>query len=86
MILRLIIAAARWVWGVSPAFYSTPNPPTDGDKFVMAIGAFIDIFALLFVPVVAGVIAAAIRDLREGRGEERTRCDASPHDKKGEHR
>lgn len=74
MILRLIIAATRWMWGVSPAFYSTPNPLTGGDLFVMTIGAFIDIiFALVLVPMVVVVVvavAAAIKGLRRGGGED----------------
>lgn len=49
MILRLIIAFTRWVWGVSPAFV-TP----DSEKWyaLMFFGAFVDIAVVAMLTVV----------------------------------
>ena len=40
MILRLVIAFTRWVWGVSPAFVTADS---EGWYTVMGFGALIDL-------------------------------------------
>ena len=48
MILRLIIAFTRWVWGVSPAFV-TPEQPLGEWVVVLFFGALLDVLALVGV-------------------------------------
>lgn len=45
MIVRLIVAFARWTWGISPAF---PSADTSNEAWVvlMVFGAMIDIVAI----------------------------------------
>ena len=45
MILRLIIAFTRWVWGISPAFI-TPDLNGDGG-LVLGFGTLLDVLALM---------------------------------------
>lgn len=48
MILRLIIAFTRWVWGVSPAFVTADS----GEWYAaMYFGAFIDVAAVVMLTV-----------------------------------
>lgn len=54
MILRLIIAFTRWVWGVSPAFVTPEQPLGDEWGLVLSLGALLDVFALV------GVIGAVV--------------------------
>ena len=53
MILRLIIAFTRWVWGVSPAFVTANS---EGWYTVMIFGTIIDI-------AVIALLTAALIDL-----------------------
>ncbi len=48
MILRLIIAFTRWVWGVSPAFVT---PDSEGWYGVMFFGALVDIAVVIMLTV-----------------------------------
>lgn len=48
MILRLVVAFTRWVWGVSPAFVTADS----GEWFlVMYFGACIDVAAVVILTV-----------------------------------
>ena len=49
MILRLIIAFTRWVWGVSPAFVT---PGSEEWYTAMCFGAVIDIAVVVILTVV----------------------------------
>ena len=48
MILRLITAFTRWVWGVSPAFV-TPEQPLGEFRIVMIFGTMLDVLVLVGV-------------------------------------
>lgn len=47
MILRLIIALARWTWGISPAFIK-PDRINEAYAFTMAFGVIMDIAIVAF--------------------------------------
>ena len=59
MILRLIIAFARWTWGVSPAFV-TPKEPLCGWGFAMMFGVLLDI-SVIFITIMCVVITRQYR-------------------------
>ena len=46
MILKLLIAFYRWMWGISPAFYNIATPISDNDSGFMALGIFLDLVAV----------------------------------------
>lgn len=59
MILRLAIAFTRWVWGISPAFFT---PDSDVWYLAMVFGTLIDAIA------VAVLIAAIVAWIQTGKG------------------
>lgn len=54
MILKLLVALTRWVWGVSPAFYTVKTPVGEGDGALMVVGLIIDV--MVAVPVAVFVL------------------------------
>ena len=49
MTLRLLIAFARWAWGIHPTFYKIEPPISDGCIFLMFIGVIIDLTIVCFL-------------------------------------
>ena len=47
MILKCIVAYARWVWGISPAFYQIQSPIGELDGFLIWFGVLIDVTAVV---------------------------------------
>jgi len=60
MIMRLIVAFARWTWGVSPAF-PTADISKDAWAVVVVFGVLIDIAA---IALSTGVLIEWIKDRR----------------------
>ena len=53
MILRLIIALARWTWGISPAFIK-PDRINEAYAVTMAFGVIMDIAIVAFAILAFG--------------------------------
>ena len=64
MIMRLIVAFARWTWGISPAF-PTADASKEGWAVVMVFGVLLDIAA---VALSTAVLIDWIKDMRARRG------------------
>lgn len=47
MILKCIVAYARWVWGISPAFYQIQSPIRELDGFLIWFGVLLDVVAVV---------------------------------------
>ena len=66
MTLRCLIAFARFVWGVEPAFYQISTPIKEADAMLLYFGALLDIVVVLGVRSLVVLAVMQIRSRKKG--------------------